>query len=92
VDHRGKLELAGLLLGDAEAHEPAAVARHEVDRLGGDELRGEGQVPLVLAVLVVDEDDHLPGLEILDSLFDPGKRHPFLAFPTNSRAVSGSPA
>ena len=38
--------------------EAAAVAGHEVDDLGRDLLGGDGEVALVLAVLVVDDHDH----------------------------------
>ena len=39
--------------------EPAPLLGHEVDGLGRRELRGHRQVALVLAVLVVADDDHL---------------------------------
>ena len=42
------------------------MARHEVDRLGRDEVGGEHEVALVLAVLLVDEHDHAAGLEVGD--------------------------
>ena len=50
-------ELVAALLGQAEADQPAALRGHEVDRLRGRELGGDRQVALVLAVLVVDDDD-----------------------------------
>ena len=50
--------MVGALLGEGEADEAAAVAGHEVDGLGRDVLGGQGEVALVLAVLVVDHDDH----------------------------------
>ena len=41
VGHRAQAELVGALLGEAEADQPARVRRHEVDRLGRRELRGD---------------------------------------------------
>src|SRR5439155_6349589 len=43
---------------------------HEVDRLRGDELRGHRQVALVLAVLVIADDDHLALADVVDRLLD----------------------
>ena len=54
----------GALLGEGEADEAAAVAGHEVDGLGGDVLGGQGEVALVLAVFVVDHDNHAARAEI----------------------------
>ena len=47
---------------------------HEVDRVRRDELRGDRQVALVLAVLVVDDDDEAAGADLLDRLLDGGER------------------
>ena len=59
VDHQRDLELVEPLAGHRQADQPAAVRRHEVDRLGRHLLGGDRQVALVLAILVVDDDDHL---------------------------------
>ena len=64
--HHRQVELPGALRRDRQADQPARVAGHEVHRLGGAELGGDADVALVLAVLVVGEDDHLAGLEVLD--------------------------
>ena len=64
--HHRQLEALDLLLGQREADEPAPVRRHEVDGVGRHELGGHRQVALVLAVLVVDEDDHLAGAHVGD--------------------------
>ena len=56
--HRLQAELVAALLGEGEADQPAAVGGHEVDGLGGGELRRHHQVALVLAVLVVEDHDH----------------------------------
>ena len=66
--------MVGALLGQREADEPAAVAGHEVDGLGRNVLGGQGQVALVLAVFVVDHDDHPPGADLVDGARHIGKR------------------
>ena len=56
----GRLELRRSCSSvEREADEAAPVRGHEVDGLGRDLLGGDAEVALVLAVLVVDEDDHL---------------------------------
>ena len=74
VGHRAQAELVGALLGQAEADQAARVRRHEVDRLGRRELRGDRQVALVLAVRVVDDDDDAALADLLDRLLDRGER------------------
>ena len=64
-----ELQLVAALLGDGGAEHAAAVLEHEVDMLGSDFLGGHDEVTLVLAVLVVDDDDEFTLAEILDSLF-----------------------
>ena len=78
--------------GDGEADEPPAVEGHEVDGLRGHELGRHGEVALVLAVLVVADDDHPAGLDLLQRLLDRGKMCAFslmydlLAIPALSRS------
>ena len=57
-----EVELVAALLGQGDADEAAALARHEVDRGGRDVLGREAEVALVLAILVVDDDDERPFL------------------------------
>ena len=59
--HGAEAHVVCAFLGEGEADEAAAEAGHEVDGFGGAELGGEGEVAFVLAVLVVDEDDHATG-------------------------------
>ena len=73
LGHREEAEVVGALLSEGEADEAAAVAGHEVDGLGGDVLGGEGEVALVLAVLVVDDDDHAAGADLGDGAWDVGE-------------------
>ena len=74
LGHRPQRELVAPVRREAEADEASRVRRHEVDRLGSDELRGDRQVALVLAVGVVDDDDEPPGADVLDRLFDRRER------------------
>src|SRR5262249_27399015 len=53
-----------------EADQAARVRRHEVDVLGRDELGREHEVALVLAILVVDQDHHLAGADLVEGAGD----------------------
>ena len=44
---------------------------HEVDRIGRRHLRRDDEVALVLAVLVVDQDEHPAVARFVDDLLDP---------------------
>ena len=57
------------LLGQREADQAAAVARHEVDRVGRRHLRRDDQVALIFAVVVVDEDEHAAVARFVDDRF-----------------------
>ena len=68
--HLRQLQLAHVLLAHGHADEALRVACHEVDVLGRGVLRGADEVALVLAVGVVDDEDHLARLERLYRLGD----------------------
>ncbi len=70
VGHLAQAELLAPLGREAEADQPPPVGRHEVDRLGRDELRGDREVALVLAILVVDDDHEPARADLLDRLLD----------------------
>ena len=72
--HEVEAELVAALRGEAEADEPAAVRGHEVHGLGGRELRGHREIALVLAILVVADDDHLARADVLERLVDRRER------------------
>ena len=57
--HGGSPSSSQPLRRQAQADQAAAVRGHEVDGLGRHELGGDGEVALVLAVLVVDHDHEL---------------------------------
>ena len=74
VRHLTQTELVAALGCQAEADQPAAVRRHEVDRLRRDELGGDREITLVLAVRVVADDDETARADLLDRLLDAGER------------------
>src|SRR5690606_34723154 len=73
ADHHRQLQLVETLPEHRHADDPRGVPQHEPDLLGGDLLGGEDQVAFVLAVGVVDDDDHLPPPDGLGELFDGGE-------------------
>ena len=64
--HRLQAERVDALLGQRQADQAAAVAGHEVDRVGGRHLRRDDEVALILAVVVVDEDEHAAVARLVD--------------------------
>ena len=72
--HRRQVQALAALARQRQADQAAGVARHEVDRLGRDVVGGEDQVAFVLAVLLVDQDDHAAGGELGDDFLDRGNR------------------
>ena len=61
------------LLGQRQADQPAAVLRHEVDRVGRRHLRGDDQIAFILAVLVIDQDEHAAVARLVDDLLGRGE-------------------
>ncbi len=64
--HHRQVELLDPVRRERQADETAPVGGHEVDRHGRGEVRGHDEVALVLAGLVIDEDDHLAGGDVVD--------------------------
>ncbi len=62
--HGAKPQVVAALLGEREADESPAEAGHEVDGLGSDFFGGHGEVAFVLAVFVIDDDDHASGAHL----------------------------
>ena len=69
-DHRVEVELAGPLAGERGADDARGVAQEERDGLGRGELGRHDEVALVLAVLVVDDDDDLAAPDGGDGVLD----------------------
>ncbi len=74
LDHQRDVELVETLSGHGQADQPPAVGRHEVDDLRRDELRRADEVAFVLAILVVQDDRHLPGTQVVQDVFDTAER------------------
>src|SRR5205823_12915263 len=68
--YQGQLQLVQASTGQGHADQTTALSRHEVDRLRGNHLGGHDEVPLVLAVLVVHDDDKLTLLDHFDCFTD----------------------
>ncbi len=66
----GRLQVLAAVARERQADQAAAEAGHEVDRLGRDVVGGEHQVAFVLAVFLVDQDDHAAGAHVGDDVFD----------------------
>ena len=60
--------------GERQADQSSPVGRHEIDRVGRRHLRGDDQVPLIFAVLVIDQDEHPAVARFLDNLLDRDER------------------
>ena len=49
------------------------MTRHEVDRVGRRHLGGNHQIALILATLIVHEDEHAPVARLVDDRFGPNQ-------------------
>ena len=70
--HQGQTELLDPLAGEREADQAARMLGHEVDRFGGGALRGDHEIALVLAILVIDQDEHPALAGFLDYVLGSG--------------------
>ena len=68
--HCGQAELIDAIAGHREADQPAGLLDHEVDHRGSDELRRADEIPFVLAILVVGNDDELAGANVVQRVFN----------------------
>jgi len=57
-------ELLQPLLGGWRANKAATMLGHEIDGLGRCMLRGHDQIALILAIRIIDHDDHLAGADV----------------------------
>ena len=73
LGHQRQAKLLDPLAGHGEADQAAPEARHEVDRVGCRALGGNDQIALVLAVLVVDQDEHAALAGLLEDFLDRGE-------------------
>ena len=68
--HELESELLDAVRRHRQADQAAAVPRHEIDDHGLAFLRGNDEIAFVLAVLVVDEDEHAAVTGVFDHLLD----------------------
>ena len=68
MHHRGEMKRQRLLLGDAEADEPAPVTGHEIDVLGRAVGGRDDEIAFVLPVLVVHDDHHATFTDLVEEL------------------------
>ena len=66
--HHVQFELGATLLRQRCAQDATALLKHEIHDLGGDLFRGDDEIALVFAVLVIDDDDDFSVAEVLDDL------------------------
>ena len=66
--HHVEAQLGAAFLRQRGAQYAAALFEHEIHDFGGDLLRGDDEVALVFAVLVIDDDHRLAVAEVLDNL------------------------
>src|SRR4029434_3715759 len=91
--HEVEPELVAAVAREREADQAAPVSRHEVDRLGRDELGGHREVALARAVRRIADDAHLALADVLDGLLDRAERrvrHRLLSFSTYLARTSTS--
>src|SRR5688572_8783981 len=74
IDRQRNLQLVEPLAGHRQTDLATPVPRHEVDRLGSDLLRRDRQVPFILAVLIVNDDDHPAGADLRERVVYRRKR------------------
>ncbi len=73
LDHHRQLQAFANVGEDRNANLPAAVGDHEVDRGGRRLLGGADEIPFILAIFGIDDDDDLAAGNRLDGRFDGGK-------------------
>jgi hypothetical protein len=72
LGHQRQAELLDPPAVHRQADQAAGEAGHEVDRVRRGELGGDDEVALVLAVLVIDQDEHAAAAGLLDQLLGGG--------------------
>ena len=70
LDHLGEAKLSDVLLRHGHADEALAVGGHEVDVLGGGELRRADEVALILPIGIVGDQNELALPQVLQGLLD----------------------
>ncbi|MNI68468.1 hypothetical protein D3C73_1241660 [compost metagenome] len=75
LHHRRQAEVGSTGTGQRQAHQAAAMGNHEVDVAGLDQLGRHDQVAFVLAVFVIDDDDHAAEADVFQDVGNGGEVH-----------------
>ncbi len=75
LHHRRQAEIGGAGAVQRQAHQATAMGDHEVDVAGLDQLGGHDQVAFVLAVFVIDDDDHAAQADVFQDFRNRGEIH-----------------
>src|SRR5690606_1322802 len=70
VHHQRQAQLLAPLARQRQADQTSRVARHEIDVLRANLRRGHHEIALVLAILVVEDHDHLAAPHGVDDVLD----------------------
>ncbi len=89
ADHLVQLQPVEVRAGHRGAEQSAAFGHGEGDQFGGGALGGEDEVALVLATLVVDDDDRPAGRDLRDRVLDGVERLPGVADRVRGRVGGG---
>jgi len=73
--HHGQVQGVADLGAEGKADQAAGVLGHRVDDIGRDHFGRDGEIAFVLAVLVVDDDEHSSSLEVLNRFGNAGEWH-----------------
>ena len=74
-------------LRQRQADQAAAFAHHEVDVFGPHLLGGHDEIAFVLAILVVDDDDHAAGADLFEDFGDRREAHACTSRSANRRST-----
>src|SRR5580658_4779428 len=66
--HQAQFQGIRSLTSNSQTDQSARVSSHEVDGIRSDHLRSNHEIALVLAVFVIDDDNHPSSLEFRESL------------------------
>ena len=73
--HRREAEGVYAITGEGETDHAARLLDHEIHHLGRDQRRRADEIPFVLAILVVRDDDELPVVDVGDRLLYRSEDH-----------------
>ena len=74
-DHALQSQLAGALLGDRRANQPASMLGHEIDGRGSDFRCRHDEIAFIFTISVISNDDHASLSDVCDGIRDGIKVH-----------------